>query len=245
MRRAVKTMVGIFLVLCIAPASAHDVVVQRNTNLRAGPSTTTEVIKLLEAGDEARLLETESENGYYRVLRKEGIGWVWGHNVKVYPEYLRGDWKHWIDEDGDCQDTRVEVLISESEIAVELDEDGCKVVAGRWTGPYTGEVFTDPSKLDIDHMVPLKNAHRAGGWSWDKAKRKAYANDIQNPAHLIAVKASANRSKGWKGPDLWKPPLQSYWCQYATDWESIKSQWHLDISTEEQGAISEMKATCN
>ncbi len=39
----------------------------------------------------------------------------------------------------------------------------CKVASGRWTDLYSGEVFTDPGELDVDHMVPLRNAQRSGG----------------------------------------------------------------------------------
>ena len=98
----------------------------------------------------------------------------------------------------------------------------CKVSSGRWTDPYTGESFTDPGELDVDHMVPLGNAHRSGAWNWAYQKREEYANELQHPEHLIAVKASANRSKGAKGPDEWLPPTISYQCQYVRDWEAIK-----------------------
>ena len=48
--------------------TAHDVVIERNVNLRVGPSTQTEVIKLLKAGDQARLINLEKQNNYYPVL---------------------------------------------------------------------------------------------------------------------------------------------------------------------------------
>ena len=58
------------------------------------------------------------------------------------------------------------------------DSDQCRVAEGEWDGPYTGEQFTDPSDLDIDHMVPLGNAHRSGGWAWDEGRKRQYANDL-------------------------------------------------------------------
>ena len=161
------------------------------------------------------------------------------------PKYDRGEWRHWADEDGDCQDARQESLIAESETSVTYtNDDRCRVASGSWAGPYTGEVFTDPGSLDIDHMVPLANAHRSGGWAWSEDKKREYANDLSYDGHLIAVKASANRSKGSKGPEGWKPPEYGYWCRYAIDWISIKNAWELTATESEAATLEQMLDTC-
>ena len=161
------------------------------------------------------------------------------------PEYNRREWRHWIDEDDDCQDARQEALIAESKIQVTFESDKqCRVATGRWVGPYTGTEVEEPGKLDIDHMVPLANAHRSGGWAWDRDRKAAYANDLSYPDHLIATTAAANRAKGAKGPEDWRPPDEGYWCSYAVDWTTIKIQWGLTATQREWDALREMMATC-
>lgn len=131
------------------------------------------------------------------------------------PEYDRSEWGRWIDADGDCQDTRQEVLIAESLTPVEFEDDRkCKVVRGTWRCPYTGETFTNPSDLDVDHVVALREVHFAGGWAWDRDRKRAYFNDLDNPDTLAAVSASTNRSKGARGPDEWVPPDEEARCTY-------------------------------
>lgn len=236
---------GLCLFLLSFTAGAHDIIVKRNSNFRAEASSNSAIIVKLKPGDEVSLLEITPVQGYYRALHALGIGYVWARNVEVIPDYRRTDYKHWIDADGDCQDTREEVLIAESEVAVTFKTTKhCKVAAGRWTDPYTGKTFTDPSKLDVDHMVPLENAHRSGAWNWTYQKREAYANDLEHPEQLIAVDASANRSKGSKGPDQWVPPNIADRCQYVRDWEAIKQRWQLVISPAERGAIAQVEAGC-
>ena len=89
------------------------------------------------------------------------------------PPYDRKAWKHWIDEDKDCQNARHEVLIEESlSTVVFKTEKGCRVVSGSWNDPYSGRTITDASKLDIDHMVPLKEAHESGGHAWDVYRKR-------------------------------------------------------------------------
>ncbi len=161
------------------------------------------------------------------------------------PPYDRGDWRHWIDADGDCQNTRHEVLIMESLVDVTFTgEDACAVREGEWLDPFTGMTFVRARDLDVDHMVPLANAHRSGGWEWDADTRRAYANSLDYSGHLIAVSASANRQKGARGPEGWRPPNESHWCQYAVDWITIKAAWRLGASRAELAALNEMLGTC-
>ena len=161
------------------------------------------------------------------------------------PGYDRDEWRHWIDTDSDCQDTRQEVLIAESRTAVSYASSReCRAQSGFWVGPYTGSTLSDPGGLDVDHMVPLANAHRSGGWAWDSARKAQYANDLGYENHLIAVQSSANRSKGSRGPDQWRPPKQDYWCEYAVDWIVIKSSWNLTATEQEAAALQVMLDTC-
>ena len=94
-------------------------------------------------------------------------------------------------------------------------------------------------------MIPLKNAHNSGGWAWDKSRKAAFANEMSYADHLVAVTASANRKKGARGPEAWKPTDKGYWCDYAIDWVRIKTDWDLSATKAEWGALQEMLETCD
>lgn len=161
------------------------------------------------------------------------------------PAYNRREWLHWTDPDGDCQNTRHEVLIAQSQAAVTFKtERQCQVVSGQWRGMYTNTLVGEAAKLDVDHLVPLKNAHVSGGWSWGADRKRHYANSMHDPDHLIAVTAGANRAKGAKGPEEWRPPNELYWCEYASDWTRVKVTWGLTVTPPEASALEEMLATC-
>lgn len=159
--------------------------------------------------------------------------------------YDRDDWPHWIDADGDCQDTRQEVLVEESEVPVRYrDARRCAVAEGRWRCPYTGEVITDPRKLDVDHLVPLHEAHRSGADAWDRDRRRRYANALDEPMHLIAVERGSNRAKGDKAPHLWMPESPEHRCDYVHAWIEVKDRWELKQSAPEQVYLDQALAAC-
>src|SRR4051812_44775909 len=112
-----------------------------------------------------------------------------------------------------------------------------------WYSHYDGTFTTDPSKVDIDHMVPLADAWRSGAWQWTDAQRKAFANDLTN-AQLLAVSASANRSKGDKDPSHWLPPSDEWTCSYVGAYAAVKTVWKLGVDQEEHDAIVRTLAAC-
>ncbi len=155
-------------------------------------------------------------------------------------DYRRDAWHHWDDLDGDGCDARQQALEASSTRPPQVD-DPCKVRSGHWVSAYDGFTTTDPGDLDVDHIVPLENAHRSGGWAWTAEQRRRYANDR---AGLWVVSASSNRSKGASSPDRWRPPSQGVWCDYAQRWTSIKVRWALSATTAERDALGRMLDTC-
>lgn len=149
---------------------------------------------------------------------------------------IRSKFTEWIDADQDGEDTRAEVLKSESLKKVSLGKDG-EVKTGKWISRYDGVTVTVASKLDIDHLVPLEEAWVSGAAGWTALKREAYANDIGSAAGLIAVSAHAARSKGDREPNAYLPAQKSYRCTYVKNYIAVKARWHLSVNTAEKTAL--------
>lgn len=154
--------------------------------------------------------------------------------------YSRDLFRHWIDVDGDRCNTREEVLIAESLTRAQVDAFGCTVVAGDWFSPFDGLTHTDPSDLDIDHLVPLKEGWDSGAHSWSSSQRERFANDLSDGRALIAVTSGVNRSKGDRDPSQWLPPRSAYICTYISDWIAVKYQWSLSMDSSEWGRLKNL-----
>ena len=112
---------------------------------------------------------------------------------------------------------------------------------GRWIGPYTGEVFTLASDVDIDHIIPLSYAHSYGGWQWSPLLKKVFAND---PDNILVTKDNANQSKNDRGPSEYMPPLESYRCEYIRRWKFLVAKYELDIPRADSSLIAFSSRAC-
>lgn len=152
--------------------------------------------------------------------------------------YDRDLFHHWVDADGDCRDTRDEVLAAESKVAVA----GCDVQHGLWVSAYDGARTRDSSGFDIDHLVPLAEAWDSGARRWNAATRERFANDLRDPRSLVAVTASSNRSKSDQDPAEWMPDLGR--CAYVRQWVAVKIRWALRVDRAERLALIRHAASC-
>jgi hypothetical protein len=156
---------------------------------------------------------------------------------EMLPVYERSDYRQWSDLDEDGCDTRREILAHQSVIDTTCqDPDG-----GRWWSPYDDQWHDDPGDVEIDHIVALSAAHHAGAWSFGPEQKEEFANDQDN---LIAVTGAANRSKGAKTVELWRPENDEAECWMATRVVSVKAKWNLSVTHGEHEALVEMLAGC-
>src|SRR5205823_9710358 len=122
--------------------------------------------------------------------------------------------------------TRHEVLIAEAIVRPTVGAR-CALTGGSWLSLYDGLTFTDPAKLQIDHVVALAEAWDSGAYDWTPARRKAFANDLEVPFALVAVSAATNQSKSDDDPADWLPPSRSADCPFLGDWIAVKARWDL------------------
>jgi hypothetical protein len=160
-----------------------------------------------------------------------------GYNRDLYPT--------WLDLDGDGCDARQQALRRDSIRPVRAAPGRCQVIAGEWLSPYDGVAFIDLVRVEVDHVVALKEAWDSGAWAWSGEQRIAFANDVTDSRTLRVVSASSNRAKGDADPSNWLPPQQSDWCRYLGDWVAIKARWQLAMDQSEAGRIRNvLKSRC-
>lgn len=150
--------------------------------------------------------------------------------------YNRDLFAEGLDVDGDGCRTRQEVLLAESYAPVET-VDTCTIVSGEWHSLYDGAVVNDPTALEMDHVVALKETWVSGAHSWTNDQRADYANDLDIDQTLRLVTSATNQAKSDSDPAKWVPSNSSALCEYAIDWITVKYRWKLSVDSAEKTAL--------
>jgi hypothetical protein len=90
------------------------------------------------------------------------------------PAYNRDLFKHWITISGECN-TRETVLKRDGTGVV--TSSACAATSGSWYSDYDGKTWGAAADVDIDHLVPLKEAWVSGAKDWTNERRQQFANE--------------------------------------------------------------------
>lgn len=123
--------------------------------------------------------------------------------------------------------------------------NGCVVIAGRLTDPYTGEPIEfrkeAAHEVGVDHLYPLARAWDLGAADWTPKTRATFAND---PANLVVVSGSANSSKSDQGPGEWLPMHAAYRCTYVARYLQVAIAYGLPITRGDHDAAQTLAPRC-
>ncbi|MCL2803940.1 MAG: HNH endonuclease family protein [Micrococcales bacterium] len=148
----------------------------------------------------------------------------------------------WQDTDHNGCDTRNDVLKRDlTQVEFKPRTHDCVVISGVLEDPYTGDTInfvkgnTTSTEVQIDHVIPLKQAWQAGAWAWSDQKRLEFANDFDE---LLAVSGQANQSKGDKGPANWLPAQNQ--CPYAITYAQMANRYDLALPGADRDQLTAM-----
>ncbi|MEC8861148.1 MAG: DUF1524 domain-containing protein [Pseudomonadota bacterium] len=141
---------------------------------------------------------------------------------------------------GTCRDLRNQALFVRSAGTAVLSEDGCTVISGVWEDRYGGYTLTGANVVDVEHLVPLEEAHYSGAYKWDDAKRRAFANDVVLFNALMTTLKDSNAGRGSKDPASWLPREEYTHCHYVKSWTEVKRRYGLEMDDAERAAIEKI-----
>lgn len=237
MQRTIGGLVGIAVVIFIF---IQFVGAQGNINITPEPTQTQAQEQTQTAPATAPQTGSTTDTG--------GIDTVNVTPVQRIPDYDRDLFGGWADTDDNGCRTRDDILARD--MAEVTTEDGCKVLTGVLADPYSGKTvpFTFGPKtsqdVQIDHIVSLSAAWKAGAHAWDEDTRIRFAND---PRNLLAVDGPTNNSKSDRGPASWMPSgagNPAYDCQFATLYTDVLVAYDLTAPAEDIAALRKALGTC-
>ncbi|MER7073567.1 DUF1524 domain-containing protein [Terrabacter sp. NPDC000476] len=152
-----------------------------------------------------------------------------------------------LDVDGNGCDTRNDVLRRDmTKLVLAAKSNGCSVLRGSLRDPYTGKTIAyvrgpkTSKAVQVDYVVPLREAWRSGAAAWTASKRAAFANDSLD---LVAVDAAAARERASEPPG-WQPANKAYRCAFAARQITVKARYGLSVDARERATLEFVLRPC-
>lgn len=139
------------------------------------------------------------------------------------------------------------VILARDLTKLTFKSDGCTVLSGTLTDPYTGKVinFTrgvgSSLAVQIDHVVAVSDAWQKGAQNLSASARYSFYND---PLNLLAVDGPTNGRKSDSDAASWLPPNKGYRCNYVARQVAVKRKYSLWVTAAEKSAIAKVLAGC-
>lgn len=107
--------------------------------------------------------------------------------------------------------------------------------------PYTLKTYRSAGGLDADHIVALAEAHDSGACSWSRAKKRKFANDLDNLT--LATQRMNRYQKKAADAGQWLPPKNRCWFAHTV--LQVKSKWGLSVDKKEGAALLAVLKKCD
>lgn len=154
----------------------------------------------------------------------------------------------WADTNRNGCDTRNDILRRDlTDVAIAAGTQGCKVLSGNLTSPFTGQHVPfvagaqTSSDVQIDHVVALSDAWQKGAQNLTPDQREEFAND---PLNLLAVDGPSNSAKGDGDAATWLPPNKEFRCEYVARQIVVKQRYELWVTEAEKRAMDQVLNQC-
>jgi glucokinase len=135
-----------------------------------------------------------------------------------------------------------EVESISSQMVFEAAAQGAATATGCRVEVTFDPIIHDPLKLQIDHVLALKEAHEAGAGRWARSRRREFANWLPN---LLATSSASNTAKGARGASQWAPSDPAFRCHYARIRAGTWLAWAgLTVPPGERRALKQMLDRC-
>ena len=111
---------------------------------------------------------------------------------------------------------------------------------GKIYGPHTGQCFATARETDIEHIVPLSEAHDSGLCAVSAATKARFARVVLN---LMLASPRVNRyEKGAKDTAEWQPRRNACWFVNRT--LEVRQEYGLNIDRREAVSSERTLAAC-